>query len=409
MILGIDASNLSAGGGVTYLRQLLAHVDMASGFDQILVFGKPQLDDEMASLWGEPVRLISQVELATNVWRSLSASAIPAYVANVLRTQRWRNKALPRLLEEYKVDVLLSPGGLIPYKWPHTTRVVTMSRNMLPFQSKETARYGISFQRLRLSLIKRNQLIGFHRADGVIFLSRHAQGTITSLLPEVATKSTIIPNGVDSSFRRSQTVREEKKDTKTLLYVSTIDSYKHQWNVVEAVARLIAIGYKNVRLQLVGWLYKPSARRLQKTISRLNMEHAVRLSGPVASSELPKIYHNASIFIFASSCENCPITLLEAMASGLPIACSDRSPMPEFAKDGACYFDPENPASIASTVEKMLKDDRLRLEKAQRAYELSTTYTWERCARETFTFLKDIGHKTSQENIVLAGQSNIAL
>lgn len=187
----------------------------------------------------------------------------------------------------------------------------------------------------------------------------------------------------------------DKESAESLLYVSSVDCYKHQWHVVEALARLIAKGHTDLRLRLVGWLHGPSVRRLQKTIARLDMASYVELWGPMSSSELPGVYHSASLFIFASSCENCPMTLLEAMASGLPIACSNRPPMSEFAEDGVCYFDPEDSVSIASAVGNILEDKSLRRDKARRAYELSLSYGWERCARETFTLLKEVGHRVS--------------
>ena len=58
------------------------------------------------------------------------------------------------------------------------------------------------------------------------------------------------------------------------------------------------------------------------------------------------VLKRAHLFVFASSCENMPNTLVEAMASGLPIACSDRGPMPEILRDGGTYFDPENEVTI---------------------------------------------------------------
>jgi len=84
------------------------------------------------------------------------------------------------------------------------------------------------------------------------------------------------------------------------------------------------------------------------------MKDKVVWLGAVPYEEIPKIYHNASIFVCASTCETFGQTVLEAMASGLPIACSNRSPMKELTL---------------------------------RAYELSKKYTWEDCAKQTFDFL----------------------
>jgi glycosyltransferase involved in cell wall biosynthesis len=84
-----------------------------------------------------------------------------------------------------------------------------------------------------------------------------------------------------------------------------------------------------------------------------------------------------------------PNTLVEAMASGLPIACSDRGPMPEILKDAGVYFDPENHESISTAVFELLRSHELRKKLAERAYQLSTQYSWARCARETWSYLSD--------------------
>ena len=84
------------------------------------------------------------------------------------------------------------------------------------------------------------------------------------------------------------------------------------------------------------------------------------------------------------------VTLIEAMAIGLPIACSDRGPMPEVLRDGGVYFDPEDAESIARAIEALIRDPGLRMSVAKRAKGLSGQYSWARCAAETWSFLKAV-------------------
>ena len=100
--------------------------------------------------------------------------------------------------------------------------------------------------------------------------------------------------------------------------------------------------------------------------------------------------------MFASSCENMPIILLEGMASGLPIACSHRGPMPEVLCGAGVYFDPENADEIAATLRQLIDDPELRRRCAEGAFaKAQAYYSWERCARETFTFLRQIAESRS--------------
>ncbi len=117
------------------------------------------------------------------------------------------------------------------------------------------------------------------------------------------------------------------------------------------------------------------------------MRNIYTYHGVIPYAELPQWYHRADGFVFASSCESFSITLLEAMAAGLPIACSNRGPMPELLGDAGIYFDPEQPESIVAALARLIQDTSWREQHAQMAYTRSQDYSWERCARETLDFI----------------------
>ena len=116
----------------------------------------------------------------------------------------------------------------------------------------------------------------------------------------------------------------------------------------------------------------------------------IRCVGAVPNEKLHHCYEDVDLVVFASSCENLPIILLEAMASGKPIACSNRGPMPEVLGPYGQYFDPEDPVSISVCIERLLQDLNLRRISAQDSYERACHYTWEKCASETFLYLAQI-------------------
>lgn len=91
-------------------------------------------------------------------------------------------------------------------------------------------------------------------------------------------------------------------------------------------------------------------------------------------------------FVFASSCENMPNTLVEAIAAGLPLACSRRGPMHEILGDAGLYFDPESHLSIAEAIRRLIDDPLLRDDLTSRARQLSQQYSWPRCAHQTWAF-----------------------
>ena len=111
----------------------------------------------------------------------------------------------------------------------------------------------------------------------------------------------------------------------------------------------------------MGNLHERASKKFYKSINKFDPSKKwVRYLGPKSFNELPEIYHDADIGLFASSCENMPNIIIEKMASGLPILCSKNSPMPEIIGEGAIYFDPENITSISDSILMVLKSSELR-------------------------------------------------
>jgi glycosyltransferase involved in cell wall biosynthesis len=186
------------------------------------------------------------------------------------------------------------------------------------------------------------------------------------------------------------------------LYVSIINWYKHQATVVEAVARLRRDGLP-LQVDFVGPAYSPALKSLAKTIRHLDPVGSFLKYHPTASGVvLERWYHQAHGFIFASSCENMPIILLEAMAAALPIACSRVPPMPEILRDAGGYFDPQNPVELANLLLRFMKDPQWRATCAHRAFAWSQEYTWEKCARATFDFVAQVSARQPESTVYYA-------
>jgi glycosyltransferase involved in cell wall biosynthesis len=205
----------------------------------------------------------------------------------------------------------------------------------------------------------------------------------------------IIPHGVSTRFRAAPRAQHPLSAYSAerpfkLLYVSAIAFHKHQWRVVDAVASLVRSGLP-VSLALIGPAQDAGAvEHLREAIARNSAESFVRYVGAMAHQELPAAFAAADGFVFASTCENLPIGLLEAMNAGLPIACSDRSPMPAILGDGGIYFNPDEPDELRAALQRFVTSPEERAACASAASENARPYTWERCAHETFSFLARI-------------------
>jgi len=291
-------------------------------------------------------------------------------------------------------DLLFAPGGIIG---PAAGRPrVTMCRNMLPFDPPERRRYPApSPERLRLEVLHRLQAASFRRAEGLIFLTHYARNSVIAQIGQPRGRVTVVPHGVAPRFATADRPQDavgayDFDKPFRLLYVSTVNAYKHQWTVVEAVARASNAGLP-VRLDLAGGGDGASLARLQAALDQYDPDGiAVTYHGVVPFAHVHDLYHAADGFVFASSCENMPNILLEAMSAGLPILCADRGPMPEILGDGGLYFDPEDAASLTPALGTLLSDASRREALTRAARARAAKYSWERCADQTFGFLAEI-------------------
>ena len=248
---------------------------------------------------------------------------------------------------------------------------------------------------LKLLLLRYSQSRSFKCADGVIFLTDYAKQAVLKVTGLLAAKTATIAHGLSPRFQMPPKVQHPiKKYTESnplrLIYVSIIDQYKHQWYLIEAVHTLRVQGLP-VELELIGPAYPSALARLQVAIRQFDPGKVwVHYHGAVPYESLHSVYAQADLAVFASSCENMPIILLETMASGLPVACSNRGPMPEVLGEAGLYFDPESPVEIAQILRKYIDSSALRSEKAKASIARCQQYVWERCADETFAFLGEV-------------------
>ncbi len=378
MKIGIDASNIISGGGLTHLVELLKAVDLnAHEIDSIEV-------------WAPRKTL-----LTLSLKKGVKVKTHPSLEGGTLKKVYWQRSFLTAYAREH-YDVLYVPGG----SYTGTFRpVVTMNRNLLPFDVHERARYGWSRQLMRMIILEKVQAYTYKLASGVIFLSEAAKRITEQTTGCSFPHAPVIPHGIARVFfqapREQKAISEYSSDNPfRFFYASTITVYKHQWQVIEAVSTLRKQGYP-VELHVAGsTTTEIGEERFEDAREQFDFnDEFVRYHGKMSQTDLVDAYHRADAFVFASSCETFGQILLESMASGLPIACSDRSAMPEVLGDAGLYFDPENPESIAGALRKLLDSSSRRRELAEKAYARAQRYSWKKCANATFSFIHDIFKK----------------
>ena len=311
-----------------------------------------------------------------------------------LRRYLWHLVLYPNLAWKVRPDVEFYAQGYFRFRRKTATPSVLTCHNLLPFDRREMQRHEAGSEQPRLERFRLDQARAFQRASGVIFPSAHTAQTVLAQVHGIRDHR-VIAHGLDRSYMLSQPRGYRLSPPIRTLYVSTILAYKHQVEVVRAIAEVRKATGLELTCRFVGASAPVARRAVEEAIGREGAEQYVRLVGELDDAELIRAYRSADLYIYASSCESFGISLLEAMGARLPIVCSDRSGLPDLVKDAAIYFDPENSSSLVDAVRMALEDEARRRSLAERAYEYASSYTWSRCAEQTFQFLEHVAGQSS--------------
>lgn len=375
IIIGIDATNIRHGGGITHLSRLMKYADPnLSGISKVIVWASNKTLEQ----------------LPNKPWLHKKSNSF--LEGNFFHRLYWQMFVLQSQLKKYTCNLLFVPGGSFTVKF---RPVVSMNQNLLPFEWKEILRYKFSLMTLKWILLRFTQSMSFQKSNGIIFLSQYSRNVVLKSLKRNNAETTIIAHGVEKKFfkkpKKQYSINHYSVNNPfRIIYVSSVDFYKHQWNVVEAVSRIQKSGYP-VTLDLYGSGNKKALKILKRTISELDKSNIfVRYHNEIEYSEIEQKYFSADLSIFASSCETFGQIVVESMATGLPIACSNMSTMPELLGECAVYFNPLDIDDIEITIRQLIDSKDQREYIANKAYEHASDFSWDETALKTFNFLKEV-------------------
>ncbi|MEA3490205.1 MAG: glycosyltransferase family 4 protein [Candidatus Omnitrophota bacterium] len=180
-------------------------------------------------------------------------------------------------------------------------------------------------------------------------------------------KLLIVPHGVDTHMFRPV----EKKDSSRLaniIYVGRLFPSKGVHVLVEA-ARILKVKGYGFQVQIIGKGNDDYEKAIKSDVENYGLKESFVFRGMVPQRDLPEYYRQADIAVIPSLEEPFGITLIEAMASGLPVVASRVDAIPENVNDGmdGVLVDPNNPASLAGTLGPLIEDRGKRLALGGRA------------------------------------------
>lgn len=308
----------------------------------------------------------------------------------------WENVDLVRWARRIDPDLLYFPLHISNVV--NVTPKVVAVRNIAPFypstQPNRTLRESARLRALRLAT-----RLSVRQAERVLFYTQATLDRVAEYIPAVRDKAAVIPHGVPDGFEPvdpdpAVLDRYDLPD-RFLLSVSNVSRYKNQAELVQGYARACEAAEDVPDLCLVGKVVDDGyADELDATIRSLGLAERVHRIGFADHDDLPHLHSASEGFLFSSACENAPITLIEALACGSAIACSDRTSMPEICGEAAIYFDPDDSDSIADSIVTLASDADRRANLRQSALDRAERFSWQESARTTCTVFEEIIDET---------------
>ena len=181
-------------------------------------------------------------------------------------------------------------------------------------------------------------------------------------------------NGGNPTARNSQPT--------TLLYISRIEHPgKNHVRLIEAYSRLPREVAQAHPLVIAGADWK-DADVVHGAAAKSPHADLIRFSGFVSNVDMPRLWEDAGFYVFPSLFEGFGLSLVEAMAKGIPCACSNNGSLGEIAADVAITFDPESVDDIASALGRLLSESESeRLARVARGLEHIKKFSWADHAR----------------------------
>jgi len=299
--------------------------------------------------------------------------------------QQW---TLPRLLRRLRADVYHSPYYLMPY-WPGVPSVVTI-HDLIPLRYPE---YFTPFQRLVYGVAVR---LAARTAKRVLADSQSAAHDLQRFLGLPDAHIRVVPAAADPTFHVCTAVEVKAIRDKYglpegyVLHLSSNKPHKNLVRLVEAWALLEERGETFGHSLALAGQVSPRYPEARDRIRLLSMEGRVRELGRIPDADLPALYSGASWFVFPSLYEGFGLPVLEAMACGTLVVCSNTSSLPEIVGDAAITFDPLETEAIAEALARALADPGLARRMEAKALRRARRFSWERTAQLAYQCYKEV-------------------
>ncbi|HEX2088658.1 MAG TPA: glycosyltransferase family 1 protein [Actinomycetota bacterium] len=356
------------GGQGTYIRELIPALSRIDPSLQVTLFHS-RLDPERRQLepWMEQYRIQELPWSMRRAYPSWSVLGRPRLPSNI----------------EY-VDILHAPTPAgVPPAGPRQRSVVTLHDvaflvrpDLFPRRWLWTYRAGVAR--------------AVRAADALIAVSQHTAEDVVRRAQADPAKVHVVR--LAASVPATQTSDQETIDrvgvrTPYVLSVGTLEPRKNLIALVRAYRRLAARGFGHSLVLAGGWGWNSGPLKQELSVQAPG---EIVVTGRVAPDLVDALYRDAGALVYPSLYEGFGLPVLEAMARGVPCIVSKTTSLPEVAGDAAVFVDPKNIEELASAIERVTGDPKLREDLHKRGLARAAEFSWDETARKTLDVYKSI-------------------
>ena len=360
--IGINALYLipgGVGGTEIYLRCLLEEFDRLDANAEFVVFTNHETDASILPPGARMRAVVEPVRASFRAWRILHEQTL-----------------LPLHAVTQKIDVLLNPGFTAP--------ILCSCPQVTVFHDLQHKRHPEFFRWFDLPFWRLLLFWSVLASDYVIVASAATRDDLLDFYPIEPEKLRLVPHGVD---RRFFDLGWQPEANPYVLCVSTLHPHKNLERLVHVFARFRS-RHPAFRLVLAG-LKGFQTAEIERLIRFHGMETAIDAPGWIEREQLYRLYRGAQAFVYPSTFEGFGLPVLEAMAAGIPTACSGIEPMSGIAADAALKFDPHNDDALLDALDKLTMDEALRARLHSAGPVRARDFGWSVTARRTLDVLME--------------------
>lgn len=303
----------------------------------------------------------------------------------------WKQLILPLKAIVYRVDILLCTDYFVPYFSPGFKTVAV-------FYDSFFYEYPQHYNSIWLKIFKSLGVSAAKKASRIITISEYTRNTIShytgidrsKIIPIHLAPKSMATAEIDPDY----TPELHIPSSRFILHVGTLEKRKNLVRLLEAFKAVRDAGHTAYTLILVG---QPSPKEdmddscaINETISRLNLEDSVILSGYASDNDLSYFYNHAEMYIFPSINEGFGLPVLEAFHHKLPVLVADNTSLPEVGGEAVLSFNPFDTADIAAKMKQAIEEPELRKNLSLMGFERLKSFSWERTAREIVKIFQSI-------------------